>query len=68
MKDKLYEKFEVKSRRGRGGTYSYVTWQDVADRMNNVFGINWSSEIVSQEIVGDNVVGTSQSRNYGGLW
>ena len=44
----LYEKLEVKSRRGRGGDYTYVPWQDVADRMNKVFNGNWSSEIKSE--------------------
>ena len=44
----LYEKLEVKSRRGRGGDYNYVPWQDVADRMNKVFNGNWSSEIKSE--------------------
>jgi len=54
--DKLYEPLELKSRRGRGGNYSYVPWQDVADRMNKTFKGNWSSEVRSQEVVGENVV------------
>ena len=52
----LYEPLEQKSRRGRGGDYNYVPWQDVADRMNKVFSGNWSSEVMSQEIVGNNVI------------
>ncbi len=52
----LYEKLELKSRRGRGGNYSYVPWQDVADRMNKVFGGNWSSEVMSETVVGNGVV------------
>ena len=57
MKDLLYKKFaDVPTRPGRGGTYSYIKWQDVADRMNQVFGIQWSSEIVYQDVIGSNVV------------
>jgi len=52
----LYEKLELKSRRGRGGDYPYVPWQDVADRMNKVFEGNWSSEVQSETAVGDGVV------------
>lgn len=57
MKDLLYKKFaDVPTRPGRGGTYSYIKWQDVADRMNQIFGIQWSSEIVYQDVIGSNVV------------
>jgi hypothetical protein len=57
IKDKLYASFsDVKSRRGRGGVYEYISWKDVADRMNEVFGIHWSSEVMYQDIVGNNVV------------
>lgn len=58
MKNKdMYKGFDnIPSRRGRGGVYSYIRWQDVADRMNEVFGLNWSSEVLYQEIVGDNVI------------
>lgn len=57
MKDLLYKKFtDVPTRPGRGGTYPYIRWQDVADRMNQTFGIQWSSEIVYQDVVGPNVV------------
>jgi hypothetical protein len=56
-KEKLYAPFQnIQSRRGRGGTYDYVSWKDVADRMNNVFGTNWSSEVRSQEDAGDTIV------------
>ena len=56
-KNKLYSNFDnVRTRPGRGGNYPYITWQDVADRMNEVFGITWSSEVISQDVVGDNVV------------
>ena len=57
MREELYRKFtEVPTRPGRGGTYSYIKWQDVADRMNKIFGIKWSSEVVYQDVVGTNVV------------
>lgn len=53
----LYKGFDnIPSRKGRGGTYSYVRWQDVADRMNDAFGTGWSSELVGQTITGNNIV------------
>jgi hypothetical protein len=56
-KELLYKPFDnIPSRRGRGGVYSYVKWQDVADRMNQVFGNNWSSCVEYQEIIGDNII------------
>lgn len=55
IKEKLYAPLTVDSRRGRGGTYGYVKWQAVADRMNETFGMGWSSNVISQEIM-DNVV------------
>jgi len=55
-KDALYAPLTVDSRQGRGGTYGYVKWQNVADRMNEVFGMLWSSSVVSQEIIGENLI------------
>lgn len=56
-KDELYKGFDnIPTRKGRGGEYAYVRWQDVADRMNQVFGIGWSSEVLFQDIVGPNVI------------
>lgn len=53
----LYRGFEnIPSRQGRGGVYQYVRWQDVADRMNEAFGNLWSSEVMSQDIFGNNIV------------
>jgi len=52
----LYEKLEVKSRRGRGGDYNYVPWQDVADRMNKVFSGNWSSEVMSEISIDNGII------------
>lgn len=53
----LYRGFDnIPSRRGRGGTYSYVRWQDVADRMNEAFGLHWSSEATSQEVIAGNII------------
>jgi hypothetical protein len=55
--DALYRSFDnIPTRRGRGGVYSYIRWQDVSDRMNEVFGTNWSSEVMSESIVGTNVI------------
>jgi hypothetical protein len=49
LKDKLYESFDdIKSRRGRGGTYDFISWRNIADRMNEVFDMNWSSEVVGE--------------------
>ena len=57
MREEFYKKFTaVPTRPGRGGTYSYIKWQDVADRMNKIFGTRWSSEVVYQDVVGTNVV------------
>ena len=56
-KDALYATFEnIPSRKGRGGTYSYVRWQDIADRMNQVFGVNWSSEVRTQDVIENNII------------
>jgi hypothetical protein len=53
----LYRNFEnIPSRKGRGGVYPYVRWQDVADRMNEVFGTDWSSEVLFQDVIGANVI------------
>lgn len=53
----LYRGFEnIPSRRGRGGVYQYIRWQDIADRMNEAFGTSWSSEVTFQDIVGSNVI------------
>ncbi len=56
IKDALYQPLTVDSRKGRGGTYGYVKWQAVADRMNETFGMHWSSNVESQEIIGDLVI------------
>lgn len=52
LKDALYKPFDnVDSRPGRGGTYDYIKWQHVADRMNQVFGTYWTSQVVSEHIL-----------------
>lgn len=57
VKEALYRKFDkVLTRPGRGGNYPYIPWQDIADRMNEVFGINWSSMVESQEVIGANII------------
>ncbi len=57
IKDQLYKPFEnIDSRKGRGGVYDYIKWQNVADRMNEIFGIHWTSRVESQEIIGDKIM------------
>lgn len=56
IKDQFYVPLEVRSRRGRGGEFNFVAWQDVANRLNDIFGINWSSELKTSEIVGSNII------------
>lgn len=53
----LYRGFDnIPSRQGRGGTYSYIRWQDIADRMNEAFGTLWSSEVKFQDVINENVI------------
>jgi len=52
----FYEKLPVKSRKGRGGTYPYVSADDITDRMNNLFMGNWSTMVVYQEVIGDEII------------
>ncbi len=52
----FYDKFDVKTRPGRGGTYAFVSADDVTDRMNKLFKGDWSSMVTFQDIIGDNVI------------
>ena len=57
IKDDLYKPFDnIRSRKGRGGTYDYVSWKNVADRMNELFGIRWSSEVITESLVNNTVL------------
>jgi hypothetical protein len=56
IKDQLYAPLEVSKRQGRGGVYPYVTWQAVADRMNEVFGSCWSSSAEYNDVINGNVI------------
>lgn len=57
IKEQLYKPIEdIKNRKGRGGTYDYVSWKDVVDRMNEIFDMNWSSSAEYQEVLGANVI------------
>lgn len=56
IKETLYAPLTVDSRRGRGGTYGYVKWQNVADRMNETFGMNWSSHVVYEDRLEDTII------------
>ncbi len=52
----FYDKLNVKTRPGRGGNYSYVTADDVTDRMNKLFKGNWSTMVTFQGVEGGNVI------------
>lgn len=47
--DGFYEKFDVLTRKGRGGHYPYVKADDITNRMNQLFQGNWCSEVISQD-------------------
>lgn len=55
--DALYEPFELKARPGPGGKiFKYVPSDDIVDRMNKVFLGNWTTEVIKQEIIEDNIL------------
>ncbi len=55
--EELYKPFKLKSRPGQGGNiFKYAPSSDIMDRMNKVFKGNWSTEVISSEIVGDQVL------------
>ncbi len=55
--EELYKTFELKARQGQGGkTFRYVPSKDIVDRMNQVFKGNWSTELISSDIVEDQVL------------
>lgn len=56
IKEQFYAPLEIKTRKGRGGNFSFVAWQDVANRLNETIGISWSSEVKSSEIIGNNII------------
>ena len=57
ISDELYAPFnDIDSRRGRGGVYDYIKWQSIIDRMNKVFGLCWSSYVVSEKVTNESVV------------
>ena len=57
VKNRLYEPFKtIDSRRGRGGVYDYIKWQAVVDRMNEIFGIHWTSHVENQETLNGSIV------------
>lgn len=55
LKEKLYMPFDqVDYRPAAGGNrFSFVKSKFIFDRMNDVFGTGWSTEIISHEIIGD---------------
>lgn len=56
--DALYADFEkIEERKGLGGkTFKYLKPAPVIHRLNKVFGLNWSYEVVTQEVLEDWVV------------
>jgi hypothetical protein len=55
--DELYGKFNLSTRQGQGGmTFKYVPNEDVIDRMNNVFGGNWSTHVMFRDVLDDQVI------------
>jgi len=55
--EELERPFELKARRGVGGKiFKYVPSEDIVARMNKVFIGNWNTEVMSSEIIEDNVL------------
>jgi len=55
--EELYKPFEVKARQGVGGKqFKYVPSDDIVDRMNKVFKGNWSTEVISEKIIDDQIL------------
>jgi hypothetical protein len=54
--EKLSAPFDtIKEREGhKGQVYLYVTINDIIQRLNEVFGLNWNFEILREEILYDN--------------
>jgi len=53
----LAKPFNLKARKGVGGKiFKYVPSEDIVDRMNKVFSGNWSTEVMSSDIVEDNIL------------
>ena len=52
--DELYKPLEVSEKPGQG--FKYVRTRLVLDRLNKAFSNNWGTKIISQEIVGEEVV------------
>jgi hypothetical protein len=55
--DQLYAEFNLKERKGQGNQmFKYITNEDITDRMNRTFAGNWSTEVMSSEIIDDQVL------------
>jgi len=55
--DALKQSLPVQERKGAGNKiFKYVASNDIVDRMNTVFMGNWSVEVITQEVIEDNVV------------
>jgi len=55
--DELYKPFNLKSRVGVGNkTFKYVPTNDIVDRMNKAFAGSWSTELISSEVIDDQIL------------
>ena len=54
--DGFYEQLPVKTRRGRGGNYPYVSADDVTHRMNTIFKGNWSTMVTFQDFIEGQII------------
>lgn len=53
----LAKPFDLKARQGVGGkTFKYVPSEDIVDRMNKVFQGNWSTEVIKEQIIEDQIL------------
>jgi len=55
--EELYKTFPLKERQGTGGMrFKYIPNENVIDRMNKTFKGNWSTTVVSKEIIEDQLL------------
>ena len=53
----LYKTFDLKSRQGLGGKmFKFVPTSDIVDRMTKTFKGEWSTELISSEVIEDQIL------------
>lgn len=53
----LYKTFDLKARQGLGGkVFKFVPTSDIVDRMNKTFKGEWSTELISSEVIEDQIL------------